>query len=100
MTTSEDRRQARPVKIAGATRAFKKRFKKKSPEHQSAIEEALRVMEQDLNTRSLRSSKIGGRDGVWEARASQSLRITFEIKNGELWLRNNCTHDQVYRGEG
>ncbi len=57
-------------------------------------------MEQDLNTRSLRTSKIGGRDGVWEARASQSLRITFEIKNGELWLRNNCTHDQVYRGEG
>ena len=54
-------------------------------------------MEQDLNTPSLRTSKLGGRDGIWEARASQSLRITFEIEKGQIWLRNNCTHDQVYR---
>lgn len=55
------------------------------------------MMEQDLNAPSLRTSKLGGRDGVWEARASQSLRITFELENGQIWLRNNCTHDQVYR---
>lgn len=54
-------------------------------------------MEQDLNGPSLRTSKLGGREGLWEARASQSLRITFELENGHIWLRNNCTHDQVYR---
>ena len=97
MTTSEGRGPARPAKIAGVARAFKKRFNKKSGEHKRAIEEALRQMEQDLNAPSLRTSKMGGREGIWEARASQSLRITFELENGQIWLRNNCTHDQAYR---
>ena len=97
MTTSEGRRPARPTEIAGVARAFKKRFSKKSPEHKQAIEEALRLMVEDLNTPSLRVSKMGGRGDIWEARASQSLRITFEIDQGKVWLRTNCTHDQAYR---
>lgn len=98
MPTTRGSHPARPAKIVGATRGFKKRFKGKSPEDQQAIRDALRQLERDRGSPSLRVSKVRGvPDSLWEARASRSLRITFTLERGEIRLRNNCTHDQVYR---
>ena len=90
-------RVARPIKLADAARNFAKGYKKKSQENQSAVDEALRHLERDLYYPSLRARKItGGRD-VWEARASDSVRLTFEFADeNSVRLRNCCTHD-IYR---
>lgn len=101
MPTTSGNHPARPAKIVGAARGFKKRFKGKSPEDRQAIENALRELERDRGAPSLRVSKVRGVPGsLWEARASRSLRITFTLERGEIRLRNNCTHDQVYRRAG
>lgn len=98
MPTTSGNHPPRPAKIAGVARSFRKRFKGKSPEDQQAIENALRELERDRGAPSLRVSKVRGvPDSLWEARASLSLRITFNLEGGKIWLRNNCTHDQVYR---
>lgn len=97
MPTTSGNHPTRPAKIAGVAPGFKKRFKGKSPEDQQTIENALRKLERDRGAPSLSVSKVRGAPGLWEARASRSLRITFTLERGEIWLRNNCTHDQVYR---
>ena len=58
---------------------------------------ALARMQEDINHPSLRVRKIAGSDDIWEARASQSIRISFEHDTDGLRLRTNCTHDQVFR---
>jgi hypothetical protein len=39
--------------------------------------------------------KMAGRDNVWEARASQKLRLTFEMDGDTLTLRHVGQHDRV-----
>jgi len=51
----------------------------------------------DVNYPSLRVKKIKGTDKLWEARASHSLRITFEIDSNIIVLRNIGKHDQTLR---
>lgn len=36
-----------------------------------------------------------GTGGIWEARASRALRITFEIRDDVLILRNVGRHDAM-----
>jgi len=47
---------------------------------------------------SLRVKKIEGTTGVWEARASKSIRLSFEFRDDTLILRNVGDHDEVLRG--
>ena len=47
---------------------------------------------------SLRVKKIEGTMGVWEARASKSIRLSFEFRDNTLILRNVGDHDEVLRG--
>jgi hypothetical protein len=87
----------RPVDVAELAAAFTSGFNKKSEENRNAVRKALRLMAQDLGYPSLRTQKMGGRPNVWEARASQSVRITFDFVSGEtIRLRTCCTHD-IYR---
>ena len=98
MPATEGRHPARPARILGSDRIFRTRLRRKAPDDRRAIENAIRQMERDLNAPSLRVSKVGGsRTGLWEARANRSARITFTVEPGGVWLRNNCTHDQVCR---
>lgn len=55
-------------------------------------------MERDLNHPSLNVQPIQGMPGLWEARASGSLRISFSFVDPDaIQLHVNCTHDEVYR---
>ena len=47
---------------------------------------------------SLRVKKIEGTRGIWEARASRSIRLSFEFRDDILILRNVGDHDEVTRG--
>lgn len=47
--------------------------------------------------RLTRVKKIQGRDGVWEARASRELRITFSAETDIFVLRSCGHHDKTLR---
>jgi len=44
---------------------------------------------------SLRVKKIKGFVGIWEARVSRNIRITFEISQDTIVLRNIGAHDET-----
>jgi hypothetical protein len=87
-----------PVRVEEAARNFKEGYKRKSPHDRQAVDAAIVQMAEDLSYPSLRVSKMSGKKDVWEARASQSVRLTFEfVSPGAIRLRSCCTHDQAYR---
>jgi len=45
-------------------------------------------MTEDLRYPALRIQRIQGTAKIWEARASRSLRITFEVEGENLIMRN------------
>jgi mRNA interferase RelE/StbE len=49
----------------------------------------------DMRYPSLRIKKIQGTQGIYEARASINLRLTFEIDKDILVLRNIGKHDDT-----
>ena len=66
---------------------FKRGYKKPTPQSQKRINQALLQMERDLKHTSLETKKLQGTNSVWEARASKSLRITFNLKGKLIILR-------------
>ncbi|GAI01726.1 unnamed protein product, partial [marine sediment metagenome] len=51
----------------------------------------------DLKYPSLEVKKIKGTDSIWEARASKSLRITFNLKGNIIILRTIGGHKILNR---
>ena len=91
----------RPVTIASVAATFKKRLKSKTQADRDLVVAAIEQMEENLNHASLRVRRIVSKPGVWEARASESLRLSFEFVGAEqIRLRVNCSHDQVYGPRG
>lgn len=79
------------------TERFQRAYRSLGAEDQDRIKKALRLMAEDLRYPSLRVKKIQGTKGIWEARASRSLRITFQIEEGSILLRNVGQHDEALR---
>lgn len=61
------------------------------------VEKAITLLAGDLRYPSLRVKKVQGTEAIWEARASLSLRLTFEIHGDLILLRNAGSHDQVLK---
>jgi len=61
------------------------------------VEKAIILLAGDLRYPSLRVKKVQGTEEIWEARASLSLRMTFEIHGDLIVLRNVGLHDDVLR---
>ena len=59
------------------------------------VDKALRLLAADPRYPGLRVKKMEGRRGVWEARASAPLRLTFEIRGDSILLRNVGLHDET-----
>lgn len=72
---------------------FERDYKKLSPEAKEKVNKALLKMEKDLHYPSLAVKKIRGAEDIWEVRASHSLRITFNLKGNEIYLRTVGQHD-------
>lgn len=79
------------------TERFRRRYRSLSQEDQKRIQKALRQMADDLRYPALRVKRIQGTAKIWEARASRSLRITFEVVGEDLILRNVGQHDSALR---
>jgi mRNA-degrading endonuclease RelE of RelBE toxin-antitoxin system len=76
---------------------FKRDYKKLTPQSQKIINQALLQMERDLKHPSLETRKLQGTNSIWEARASKSLRITFNLKGKLIILRTVGEHKILNR---
>ena len=84
------------MKFARAER-FKAAYNDLEERDRKRVEKALQLMDTDLRHPSLRVKKMGGADDIWEARASRSIRITFQIQGDILILRNVGAHEKTLR---
>jgi len=64
-------------------------------EDQNQAQKALRRMSEGLRHPGLGVKRIRGTKGIWEARASRGLRITFETEGESIILRNVGRHDEA-----
>jgi mRNA-degrading endonuclease RelE of RelBE toxin-antitoxin system len=77
------------------TARFQRAHAALSPRGQKKVEKALRLMAADPRHPGLGVKRIRGTAGIWEARASQALRITFEAQGDSIALRNVGRHDEA-----
>ncbi len=74
-------------------KAFRRRLKKKSPEMQLAISEAVTRLRTDWRHSGLRTHHVQGTRGIYEARLDRGNRLTFHWDDDTIVLRNHCNHD-------
>jgi len=72
---------------------FKRRLGKKSNEMQAAIASCIRQLRENPHHPSLRTKRVQGAPGVYEARIDRANRLTFHWEGETLVLRNHCNHD-------
>lgn len=58
---------------------------------------AIHLLAGDMRHPGLRVKKVQGTSDIWEARASHSLRLTFELHEDLLILRSVGPHDKVLK---
>jgi mRNA-degrading endonuclease RelE of RelBE toxin-antitoxin system len=79
------------------TERFLRAYRSLVAEDARRVDRALRMLAENPRQPGLRVKKMQGRDGVWEARASDSLRLTFELHGDVLLLRNVGAHDDALK---
>jgi mRNA interferase RelE/StbE len=82
------------VRIA-RTEGFKKAWNQLTDEQRTLARKAIENLIADMKYPSLRVKKIKGTKNIWEARASRSLRMTFQIEGDTIVLRNIGQHDET-----
>jgi len=82
------------VKIARTAR-FKKAWGQLTEEEKMLARKAIRNLARDIRYPALRAKKIKGAEALWEARASRSLRMTFQIVGDTVILRNIGHHNET-----
>lgn len=79
------------------TQRFERAYVSLEADEAKRVAKALHLMASDIRHPGLRVKKVQGTRDIWEARASQSLRFTFEIHEDLLILRNVGPHDKVLK---
>jgi len=79
------------------TERFRRAYRALTDEDQKRVQRALRRMSEELRHPGLRVKRIRGTHGIWEARASRALRLTFEVDGDKIVLRNVGSHDATLK---
>ena len=82
------------MKIARTAR-FKKAWKQLNEEERALAWKAIKNLAMNIRYPALRAKKVKGTEYIWEARASRSLRMTFQIEGDTILLRNIGRHDET-----
>ena len=82
------------MKIARTAR-FRKAWGQLTEEEKELARKAIRNLAADIRYPALRTKKMNGAEDIWEARASRSLRMTFQIEGDTILLRNIGRHDET-----
>lgn len=79
------------------TGRFKKAYGDLNEAERRQAQKALRLLVASVSHPSLQVKKIQGTNHIWEARVSLAIRLTFEIAEGRLILRNIGKHDATLK---
>ncbi len=79
------------------TERFRRAYRSLASEEQKRVQNALLRMAENLRHPGLRVKRIRGTQGIWEARASRALRLTFEVEGNKIILRNVGSHDATLK---
>ena len=79
------------------TRRFDRRYALLTEENAERVRGALRLLAENPRHPGLRMKKIKGTDGIWEIRAGLSVRLTFEMKDDLVILRNVGPQDAALK---
>jgi mRNA-degrading endonuclease RelE of RelBE toxin-antitoxin system len=79
------------------TEQFEQAYDKLTDAERRSVRKALGLLGENLRYPGLHVKKMEGRQNVWEARPSKRLRMTFELKEGIIIVRNVGEHDKVLR---
>ena len=83
--------------ILRPTERFLRAYRKLTAADRQRVDRALTRLLEDERHPSLRLKRMQGTAAIWEARASDDLRITFERSEDGAWLRNVGHHDATLR---
>jgi hypothetical protein len=92
----EDPKAAQPIPLEIPVH-FKKHLATKSASLQAAILECVARLGENTRHPSLRTHRVQGTKGVYEAYVDKANRVTFHYDSGRIVLRNHCNHDIVGR---
>ena len=79
------------------TTRFKRAAKKLTTQDRERLAKALILYEANSTHPSLGIKRVQGTKGIWEGRASDAVRVTFEKIEGGILLRNVGAHDPTLR---
>jgi mRNA interferase RelE/StbE len=79
------------------TERFERAYISLESDDAARVARAIHLLAGDMRHPGLRVKKVQGTRDIWEARASHSLRITFEIHEELLIFRNVGPHDRVLK---
>ena len=82
------------MKIAWTAR-FKKAWEQLTEGEKTLARKAITNLAVNIRYPALRAKKIKGAENIWEARASRSVRITFQIEGNTIILRNIGHHNET-----
>lgn len=82
------------MKIA-CTARFKKAWEQLTKGEKALAQKAITNLAVNIRYPALRVKKMKGAENIWEARASRSLRVTFQIEGDRIILRNIGHHDET-----
>jgi mRNA-degrading endonuclease RelE of RelBE toxin-antitoxin system len=82
------------VRIARTAR-FRKAWERLNEEEKEVARKAIRNLAANIRYPALKAKKIKGTEDIWEARASCSLRMTFQIKGDTIVLRHIGRYDET-----
>lgn len=79
------------------TSRFKKAWQQLTDSEKRLSGKAIMHLTSNIKYPALQVKKIKSTSDIWEARASLSLRITFQIENELIILRNIGRHDETLK---
>ncbi len=75
------------------TQELEDRLDGKSLAERRAIAQCLEKLQENPRHPGLRTSKVQGRRGVFEARASRAARVTWFYEGSVIVIENHCGHE-------
>ena len=77
------------------TDRFKRAYNNLTGEEKRRAEKALRLLMNDMSHPSLRVKRVRKTKQIWEATVSMRIRMTFELQEDVIILRNIGGHDKI-----
>ena len=79
------------------TDRFQRAYNDLTDQDAERVKKALRLLVENPRHPGLRVKRVQGTDRIWEASASLSIRLTFEMHGDLIVLRNVGAHDETLK---